>query len=214
VLVLAAHPDDETLGCGGTIARHVKRGDQVSVVVMTDGVGSRMGNMAAVKKRHAQFRQACGILGTEDVWIHSYEDNQMDKLPLLTIVQHLETHVDRFKPSIVYTHWVGDLNVDHRVVHEAARVACRPQPGQCVKHLAYFEVPCSTTWGGTFKPNFFADITEEFETKMAAWRQYPEEARMAPHARSEQAILALAWHRGAAVGLERAEAFMLERTIF
>jgi len=172
-----------------------------------------MGNMGAVKQRHQQFRLACGELGTNDVWIHAYEDNQMDKLPLLTVVNHLETHIDRFKPSIVYAHWNGDLNVDHRVMHDATRVACRPQPGQTVKHLAYFEIPCSTTWGGGFQPNFFVDITNQIDAKMTAWNHYPEEMRPAPHARSSKAILALAWHRGAAVGVEAAEAFVLERTV-
>ena len=154
ILVFAAHPDDEALGCGGTIARHCRNGDPVSVVVMADGVGSRSNLMsgfaAAVKERHGMCRRACKILGTEDVWLHQFADNMMDNVPLLQVVQHIERHIERFKPTIVYTHHAGDMNIDHRITNEAVRVACRPQPGCTVRSLFYFEVPCSTTWAENF----------------------------------------------------------------
>ena len=114
VLVLCAHPDDESMAIGGTIARHVRSGDAVSIVAFADGVASRGNSSAAIKERHSQFRAACKILGTEDVWAHQYADNMMDNVPLLTVVKHIETHIERFKPTIVYMHWIGDLNVEDR----------------------------------------------------------------------------------------------------
>ena len=213
VLVLAAHPDDESLGVGATLAKHAKAGDAISIVAMADGVASRGLGTQAAQARRLQYRRACKILGTEDVWIHQYADNEMDNLPLLTIVKHLEIHLDRFKPTIVYTHWRTDLNVDHRVMHDAANVACRPAPGCTVKKLYYFEVPCSTVWAGGFTPNHFVDVTDTWESKLDACRCYGDEIRHWPHARSEQAIIALLMHRGAIIGVSKAEGFIVGRDI-
>lgn len=214
VLVLAAHPDDETFGCGATIARHVLSGDAVSVVAFADGLASRGGvTSASIKERHGMFRRACKTLGTEDVWIHQYADNQMDTLALLQVVKHIEQHLERFKPAVVYTHWKGDLNVDHCVMHEATNVACRPQPGCTVKRVLYFEVPCSTGWGEGFEPNYFVDAISTFPVKLQAARCYESELRQWPHPRSEIGIATLAANRGSSIGIERAEAFMVGRIV-
>jgi len=219
VLCLAAHPDDETLGCGATLAKHVRAGDAVSVVVFADGVASRFNGAGisafgrAAKERHQQFRDACKILGTEDVWIHQYADNQMDNVPQLQVVNHIEIHLDRFKPTVVYTHHGGDLNVDHRVMHECVKVACRPRPGCTVKALYFFEVPCSTTWGEGFEPNHFVNVTETFDTKIDAAKHYKDEIHEAPHPRSLAGMRNIALVRGARVGVPYAEAFMTGRLV-
>lgn len=227
VLVVVAHPDDEVLGAGATLAKHVKAGDAVSVVVMADGVGSRagmvavggavgFGGTAAIKERHLQCRRACKILGTDDVWLHQYADNRMDTLPILDVAQHIERHVERFKPTIVYTHHGSDLNVDHRVVSEAVVIACRPQNGMPVKRLMMFEVPSSSEWTVTrdlFRPNHFEAVVDTFDAKLAAMREYTTELREWPHPRSIKGITVLAELRGAAAGLPMAEAFVSARVI-
>ena len=218
ILCFAAHPDDETLGCGATLAKHAKAGDEVAVVVFADGVGSRaesgiIGFQKAVAIRHGMLRRACKILGTENVYIHQYADNMMDNVDLLQIVQHVEIHLRRFNPTVVYTHHGGDLNVDHRVMHQAVRTACRPQPGSTVKRLLYFEVPCSTAWGKGFVPTHFEDVSDTLETKLKAMAEYTSELRPWPHPRSVEGIRTLAQYRGSSVGIPLAEAFMVERTI-
>ena len=221
VLCIAAHPDDEVLGCGATLAKHALAGDEVSVVVMADGVGSRNTGgtgrfMELVRERHGMYRRACKIIGTENVWIHQYPDNQMDKGPLLEIVQHIEIHIVRFKPTIVYTHHGSDLNVDHRIVSEAVVTACRPQNDSTVKKLLMFEVPSSSEWTVTrdqFRPNHFEDVGPTLETKMLALKEYTTEMREWPHPRSLKGVQILAELRGASAGLSAAEAFVAARVI-
>lgn len=208
VLCIAAHPDDETLGCGATLAKHSAAGDAVSVVILADGVGSRGFTPAKVAERHGMCRRACKILGTEDVWLHQYADNQMDGLTLLTLVKHIEIHVARFKPTVVYTHHSGDLNIDHRQTHDAVRVACRPLPGCTVRKLLYFEVPCSSAWGTGFAPDYFVEVTDTLEQKLNAASCYTTELREYPHPRSMEGIRNLSLMRGASAGIAFAEAFV------
>lgn len=210
-LAVVAHPDDETLGCGATLAKHAAAGDPVSIVVLADGVGSRGNSPAAFKDRHAACRTACKFLGTDDVWLHQYADNQLDGLTLLHLVKQIEIHIARFKPTVVYTHHNGDLNVDHRQTYDAVRVACRPQPSCTVKTLLHFEVPCSSAWGGQFQPNYFVDATDTLEKKLMAAACYVSELREYPHPRSQEGIRNLALMRGASVGVPFAEAFMVGR---
>ena len=223
VLVVVAHPDDETLGCGGTIARHIKSGDPVSVFVLADGVGSRIpqgqgplgiaGISEQIAERHGKFRKATEILGTNDVWLYQFPDNALDTVPMLQVVQSVERHIRRFNPTIVYTHWKGDLNVDHRVVHDAVNVACRPAPSCTVKRVLYFEVPCSTTWGAGFEPNYYVEISSTLSLKMDACECYESELREWPHPRSKIGIMQRATLRGSAVGVNAAEAFVVGRMV-
>lgn len=213
-MAIVAHPDDETFGPGATLAKHCAAGDAVSVVVFADGLASRGGvTQANIALRHGMCRRACKILGTEDVWLHQYADNMMDNLPLLDVVKHVEIHLKRFSPTVVYTHWRGDLNVDHRVLHDAVNVACRSYPEQTVRKLLYFEVPCSTVWGKSFEPNYFVDVTDTLETKLDAFAEYTTELRDWPHARSMDAVRTLGRHRGASVGVSAAEAFVIGRIL-
>lgn len=217
VLVVAAHPDDEVLGCGGTIARHVANGDQVCAMFLTDGVGARgQGDDVAVRRREA-CQRASAILGITADRHEGLPDNELDGLPLLGVVRAVEFAVLKIKPDIVYTHHAGDLNIDHRIAHQAVSTACRPVPGSTVKAIYAFEVPSSTEWGSdgdlVFRPNHFVDISKMLETKMTALEAYAEEMRPFPHPRSMKAVRALAQWRGATVGLVAAEAFMTVRRI-
>lgn len=213
ILIVAAHPDDETLGCGGAIAKHVMTGDLVEVVAFTNGIGARNADALAIERRAAQFDSACGMLGAQALPLYDYQDNEMDDIPLLPIVKDIESQLQRFQPSVVYTHWRGDLNVDHRVVHDAVKVACRPQPGGTVRMLLYFEVPCSTAWGEGFVPDYFSNIEKTFETKLLAAQCYVDELRPDPHPRSVNGITRLAQMRGSQVGCRFAEAFVTGRIV-
>ncbi len=219
VLVIAAHPDDEVLGCGGSIARHRAAGDAVAVLIMADGVGSRSGADApAAAARQQCARQAAKILGVQDLTLLAYPDNRMDEATLLDVVRDIEKVMARCVPNIVYTHHAGDVNIDHRIVHGAVIAACRPQPGHAVKQLLFFETPSSTEWRppashAVFAPNWFVDISATLELKLQALVAYAPELREFPHPRSLQAVEHLARWRGASAGLAAAEAFELGRLI-
>ena len=219
ILVVAAHPDDEVLGCGGTIAAHSRLGDAVRVAILTRGLASR-GKVRAseFKALQASARAANARLGVSDLEFGAFPDNAMDSLPRLSVIKHVEAVVASFRPQVVYTHHCGDLNVDHRRVGEAVVAACRPLPGSCVERIQFFEVPSSTEWQigaphGRFEPNWFVDVSRTLEAKLAALAEYQGEMREWPHARSIEAVGHLARWRGASVGLQAAEAFMLGRLI-
>lgn len=222
VLVVAAHPDDEVLGCGGTIAHHADLGDEVQVLIVGEGSTSRQSerNRSAVVSELSALAQAAqtagSILGASGVELLSLPDNRLDSLDRLDLIKRLEDCVDRYQPQCVYVHHSGDLNVDHRRLHEAVVTACRPTPGHVVKSLFSYEVSSSTEWqppgsAPFFQPNWFVDISDQWERKREALSVYDSEMRRWPHSRSFEAIEHLARLRGAQVGVEAAEAFCLLR---
>lgn len=220
VLVVAAHADDEALGCAGTIARLTRAGSAVHVAFLADGVTARAGDEAgheeALRRRRAAAEKACALLGVAGMTCGEFPDNRMDTVPLLSIVQTIETLLGRHRPEMVITHHAWDLNVDHRRTHEAVAVACRPLPGASVRTLLAFEVPSSTEWqpagsAPAFVPNWFSDITDTLDVKLAALDAYGAEMRDWPHARSRAAVEHLARWRGATVGVAAAEAFVVGR---
>ena len=224
VLVVVAHPDDEVLGCGGTIAKHALNGDEVHVVIMAEGLTSR-GNARSVDRYneklnelHSNSQQVANILGAKSLTMCNFPDNRMDSVDLLDVVKKVEEVLEEIKPEIVYTHHVGDVNIDHIVTHNAVITACRPIPGQCVKTILFFETLSSTEWqmqtcDKAFMPNWFIDIEKSFEKKMEALRCYESEMREYPHSRSYKSVEILAKYRGSTVGSCLAEAFMLGRKI-
>jgi LmbE family N-acetylglucosaminyl deacetylase len=221
ILVVAAHPDDEVLGCGGTIRKHIQNGDNVSVLILSDGVTSRNiagNNKLEISERNSSCNKANKILGVKNLFLESYSDNQMDKHSLLDIVKKIEEIVLKLKPNILYTHHNSDINIDHRITHDAVIVAARPQPESTIEKLLFFEIPSSTEWrpgssDNTFNPNWFEDITETIDVKIDAINCYEAELREFPHPRSIKAIKALATWRGASISVEAAEAFVLGRCI-
>ena len=218
VLVIAAHSDDEALGCGGTIAAHARAGDRVEVLFMTDGVGARGSGSAEAAARADASAKALRILGVAKHENLDFPDNRMDSVPLIEVTKAIEARVDAFAPSIVYTHHGGDLNVDHRVTHEATMTALRPLPGSPTRTVLAFEVMSSTEWrargpGNDFRPSWHVDITDDLQAKLDALGAYEAEMRPWPHSRSIRALDHLARRRGADVGVEAAEAFELLRHI-
>lgn len=224
VLVVAAHPDDEVLGCGGTIARMAYDGRSVHVLLLADGENSRASAdgsgvaVGAVTARNAAAEKACQILGCASVECLNMPDNRMDTLALIDIVKEIEARITHYAPRTVMTHHGNDVNVDHRVVHEAVIVACRPIPGHPVEELLFFEVMSSSEWrppgsGYGFEPNYFVDISATLALKNLALDAYSSEMREYPHPRSKLAIKSLARWRGATVGATAAEAFLMGRKI-
>ncbi|MGF1609147.1 MAG: PIG-L deacetylase family protein [Kiloniellales bacterium] len=218
VLVVAAHPDDEVLGCGGTSARHAAAGDDVHVLVLAEGATSRdlarqaTERSAEISALRDAAAAAAETLGTRAPRFAGLPDNRLDGHDLLDVVKIVEAVVADLRPSIVYCHHGGDLNVDHRIVHQAVVTACRPLPGAPVRRLLAFETPSSTEWsttatGPAFRPACFVDISRHLDRKLAALRCYAAEMRAFPHARSLEAVEALARVRGAAAGVAAAEAF-------
>lgn len=218
ILVVAAHADDEALGCGGTIARHVAEGDIVHAVFLADGVSSRPDvNRDDLSHRLAATEQARQILGIANNTFLGLPDNRLDGLPLIEVVQPLEHVISQINPQVIYTHHYGDLNVDHRIAHQAVLTACRPTPECKVREIYAFEVMSSTEWSTPvhrpFTPNYFVDISNYIATKLSALGAYGQEMRKSPHSRSIDNLNYLALMRGNTIGVTAAEAFMMIRTI-
>jgi LmbE family N-acetylglucosaminyl deacetylase len=221
ILVIAAHPDDEVLGCGGAIARHTALGDQVHVLFMADGETSRMAvdsNAAAEERESIRRKAAQGamdVLGVSERIFLDWPDNRLDSIPLLDLVQSIEPVITRLRPAIIYTHFEGDLNIDHQKTARAVFTACRPQPEFSVTQIICFEVLSSTEWNPTqsFMPNYWVDVSEYLPIKEKALAFYDQEMRPYPHTRSYQNVRQLAGVRGATIGVEYAEAFMIARMI-
>jgi len=224
VLVVAAHPDDEVLGCGGTILKHINAGDTVRVMIMAEGLTSRD------EKRNIELRQdeldllhththsVAKFMGIEQVSMYNFPDNRMDSVPLLDVVKKIEAEIDRFQPDIVYTHHNGDVNVDHVVTHNAVITACRSLPEQCVKTVLFFETLSSTEWqiqtsDKVFLPNWYVDIGQFIVEKIKVLEFYESEMRKYPHPRSYESVEILAKYRGITIGCEFAEAFSVGRLI-
>lgn len=219
ILVVAAHADDDILGCGGTLAKHAAGGDEVRVIFLADGVSSRSANDPDARVERERFAQAAlSRLGVRDFYFCNLPDNSMDSIPLLEVIRALEVAVSSFAPDVVYTHSPTDLNVDHRIAFNASITLFRPQPDTPKPTILSFEVPSSTEWnspstGSVFAPNWYVDIQDTLHKKIDALAEYELEMRGFPHARSIEAVLALATWRGASVGVNAAEAFMLARHI-
>jgi len=220
VLIVAAHPDDEVLGCGGTMARRVEDGDQVHVVFMADGATSRSqpSDRGYIEERNTAALKACQILGAQTPEFLGFPDNRMDSIALLDVIQAIENVIDKIQPTVVYTHHGGDLNVDHQITHQGVMTACRPQPGVSVREIYSFEVLSSTEWAApsaatVFVPNCFVDIEKVLDQKQSALEAYNVEMRRFPHSRSIEAVVALATLRGASMGMVAAEGFKIERVL-
>jgi N-acetylglucosamine malate deacetylase 1 len=222
ILVVAAHPDDEVLGCGGTIAKHVEQGDHVEVVILAEGITSRENSKNQAKQADSlselreSAKKANDLLGVKKLTLNRFPDNRMDSIDLIEIIKYIEVIIIKCKPEIIYTHHAGDLNVDHRRTHESVVTASRVQPGCGIKTLLFFEIASSTEWqtAGSapyFMPNWFVDISSTLDKKINALKAYDMEMREWPHPRSVRALQDLSRWRGTTIGAEAAESFMLGR---
>jgi len=220
MLVVAAHPDDEVLGCGGLMAAESARRN-VHILILGEGLTSRRTSSPTttgeleVLKDHA--RAAARIVGAASVEFSGLQDNRFDDVPLLEVVQIVEDYIAKWAPVVVYTHHPGDLNIDHAIAARAVVTATRPTPGCGVKQLLAFECASSTEWAfqapDPFRPNVFVDVSATIETKLEALRAYAGEVRTFPHPRSPEGLAAIAQRWGSVCGVPYAEAFQLIRAI-
>jgi LmbE family N-acetylglucosaminyl deacetylase len=212
VLVIAAHPDDETIGMGGTIHKLSLLGSKVRVVFLSDGVGARKEIRESLESRRTAANNALRLLNCSEVYFYDFPDNCMDTAPFIDIVKTIETNIHLFNPTVLFTHFPHDLNVDHRITSQACLVAARPKVNSKIKSLFYFEVQSSTEWNfgaSQFMPSLFVDITNSFESKMKALREYQVEIEDFPEARSYVGLEARSTVRGVTVGVSNAEAFQV-----
>lgn len=223
ILVIAAHPDDEILGVGGTMARYVAQGDEVAVMIVTDGSTSQyrqnenIDAILAEKKNETEV--ACTIVGVKKIFYGELPDMKLDVISHIDINEKIEKVLEEFKPEIVFTHFWGDVNKDHKMVYESTLVACRPVMNQIVKKIYAYSVPSSTEWNfgnvsNTFSPNTFIDIDGEYsEKKYLAMNAYKKELRPYPHPRSIEFLKKSDMVEGNKVGLKCAESFILLREV-
>ena len=213
ILVIAAHPDDETLGLGGTLALYSQRGYKISALIFADGESSRQkGNN--INMRKTQAKKACVCLDIENPIFLDYEDQKLEKTSLIDLANQIEKYISKIKPEIIFTHFWGDVNQDHRRIFEATQIATRPLPDASIKKIICYETPSSTEWGlESFNPNFFVKIDKTIKKKMKAVNCYKNEIRKSPHPRSTESIIIRSQYWGNVVGVNHAESFIVLREI-
>jgi len=221
ILIISAHPDDEVLGCGGTVERLNKEGHTIYTLILGEGVTSR-DDLRDIKKREknilelkGEAKKANAILGVKEVFFHNFPDNRFDTVPFLDIVKVIEKIKNNIKPDIIFTHYEKDLNIDHQITYRAVITATRPLEEETVKEIYSFEIPSSTEWSYplSFSPNTFYDISETIDIKLKALEEYKTELKKYPHPRSLEGVKLNAKYWGMKVGLEYAEAYKTVRII-
>ncbi len=218
IAAIFAHPDDEVLACGATLARHAEVGDVVQILILASGLSARGGALdAELAILKDQARKAASVLGAQSIDFADFPDNAMDAVPLLDVIQRIEGFLVDFPAATIYTHHSGDLNIDHKITQQAVMTACRPLPGSAHTTILAGEVNSSTEWAGPqaapFVPSEFIDISATLEKKCTALECYEGEIRDWPHPRSTEALRILAKWRGSQSGCSAAEAFVTLRRI-
>jgi len=233
VLVIAAHPDDEVLGVGGTIKKLSRQGHSVKIIIMATGIKARRSSSYSnthdyeiehdteremneqIKLLRKESAKAAKILGADSIEFLDFPDNEMDTVSLLKVTKSIEKQISHFKPEIIYTHTNFDVNIDHRICYNATLAATRPQKGTSIKQVISYEVPSSTEWyfPSSFSPNVFVDISKEISFKKRALKEYKKELRTFPHPRSIDAIDFVSKRWGSVAGFKNAEAFYLIRKL-
>jgi len=223
--VVAAHPDDEILGCGATIAKYVAQDFKVHVLILSEGLTSRAvtrkegGSEEALDTLKKIAQQANKKIGVSSVQFCNFPDNRMDSVDFLDVVKQVEFFLEKTSPKIVYTHFPADLNIDHQITSRAVVTATRTLPASCVEKVFFFEVLSSTEWNFdsglacSFSPNWFEEVAETFSKKIEALKVYASEMRDWPHPRSFKAVEHLAAFRGSTTGVDYAESFILARCV-
>ena len=222
LLVIAAHPDDEVLGCGATISRFSQEGVECNCIIMSQGITSRFNadcreSVQEIEKLSNSTKLATDIVNYSGVHQFQFPDNKFDTVALLDLVKSIENVIQQISPDTIFTHHAGDLNKDHQLVHQAVLIASRSTSSSPVKNLLAFEIPSSTEWAQSqfkiFSPNYYINVEHTLNKKLDAMAAYEGESREFPHPRSREALKALALTRGAASGLKAAEAFEVIRII-
>ena len=221
ILIVAAHPDDEILGCAGTIAKLTKNGCVAHTLILGEGMTSRDEKRnrsmreSGIGKLKEQAMEANKIMGVKDVFMYDFPDNRFDSIALIDIVKVIEKIKKELKPDTIFTHYENDLNIDHRITYNAVITATRPLSHETVRGIYSFEVLSSTEWNypHQFCPNAFFDVKDTLNNKIAAIKKYKSELKAFPHPRSTDGIRLRAEYWGMQIGLKYAEPFKIVRQI-
>ncbi|MDA3789330.1 MAG: PIG-L family deacetylase [Desulfobacula sp.] len=218
ILIVVAHPDDEIIGIGGSAIKHVQGGDDVYVLILGKGAAYRDdADMEAINRLEQQTKNAGNIIGFEEIFSYDFPDNGFDSVSRLEIIKIVEKYIKKIKPSIVYTHYENDVNIDHQMTFQAVMTACRPIFSDCPKKIYTFETLSSTEWqlteNQTFSPNTFINIEKYIDKKLAALEKYKDELCLYPHSRSLKGVKLLSQYRGLQSGIKYAEGLVLKREI-
>jgi N-acetylglucosamine malate deacetylase 1 len=218
VLCVAAHPDDEVLGVGGTLTLHARAGADVIVLIMSEGEDEKLDGTPRCRTRRKSAEEAAKVMGTREIVFRDFPDQRLDTMPIIDIIKAVESAIETYRPATVYCHHGGDANTDHNVVFKAVYAACRPMSrlGSHVKRLMSYETPSSTDQAPqvgayVFNPTRFVDIEAAWEDKVKALQCYPTELIGGMHPRSLRYIEALARMRGGHSGFSLAESFVVIR---
>ena len=220
ILVVAAHPDDETLGCGGALLKYLENGSVARILIIGEGSTCRFLDpkskeaQDAIDVRRRNAFAALDVLGIRDVNFFNVPCGRFDQFPLIEINKVIEQEIAAFKPTIVFTHSEVDANRDHQITYQATIIATRPDVSDSIKMVASYEIPSSTEWAfsDAFSPNFFISLEERhIVTKWRALEHYGDEMRRYPFPRSEEGIKTLSKYRGMQTGKQFAEAFKIIR---
>ena len=216
ILIVAAHPDDEVLGCFGTVARLIKEGYEAYTLILGEGKTSRGDiDKNELKTLKDEIKKANQIIGIKKVFTQNFPDNRFDSVDLLDIVKVIEKVKNEIKPDIIFTHYEKDLNIDHQITYKAVITATRPMKGESVKEIYSFEILSSTEWNYplSFSPDTYFDISKTIDLKLKAMKEYKSELCSFPHPRSLEGIKINGKYWGMRVGTEMVEAFKCIRTI-
>ena len=217
ILIISAHPDDEVLGCFGTVARLINQGYEAYSLILGEGKTSRdIKNSNDDKKiLENELILANDIVGIKNVFREYFPDNSFDKVALLEIVKAIENIKNEIRPDIIFTHYENDLNIDHQITYKAVITATRSLPYESVREIYSFEILSSTEWKYplSFSPDVFYDISDTLNLKLKAMSCYKSELKEFPHPRSLEGIELNAKYNGMKVGLKYAEAFKCVKII-
>ena len=221
ILIVCAHPDDEVLGCFGTVSRMIKEGYEAYTLILGEGKTSRdeqrdveanKNNLTLLSK---EIQDANNLIGIKKVYTHNFSDNRFDSHDLLDIVKVISNVKEEIQPDIIFTHYENDLNIDHQITYKAVITATRPMQNEPVKEIYSFEILSSTEWNYplSFSPDTFFDISSTIELKLEAMSKYKSELCSFPHPRSLNGIKLNAQYNGMKVGKSYVESFTCVRCI-
>lgn len=221
ILIVAAHPDDEVLGCFGTVARLIQEGYEAYTLILGEGKTSRVTAQEAHSLQNEiyllqdEIQKANKLIGIKKTFIYDFPDNQFDSVPLLDIIKVISEVKEEISPSIIFTHYKDDLNIDHQLTYQAVITATRPMQSESVKEIYSFEILSSTEWNYplSFSPDTYFDIQSTLELKKSAMQTYASELCHYPHPRSLEGIELNAKYQGMRIGKQYAEAFQCVRNI-
>ena len=221
ILIVAAHPDDEVLGCFGTVARLIKEGYEAYTLILGEGKTSRDEQRVVEDRKedieilNTEINKANDTIGIKKIFVESFPDNRFDSVDLLDIVKVISKIKEEIKPDIIFTHFENDLNIDHRITYQAVLTATRPMEDECVKEIYSFEILSSTEWNYplSFSPDTFFDISDTIDLKIEAMKKYTSELCQYPHPRSLEGIELNAKYQGMRVGKKYVESFKSVRVV-